>query len=223
MKPFFGDVKAADWRRPDGLLHVYVLPPPEVLAMADAYQQLMKPHHETGLVSLQPRAFLHYTVQLIDRHVTEITDDQLAALKSALDAEAGPVEPFELTAVHGVVGVHGVTIYTEPPTPLFTALNQRVRAAVAEALGPDAVPEQQYAPVPHLSAGYGLADADSDPLIRAVNGYRPTPVTLTVDQVHLLAVDQDRAAGTFSWKALHTVDLTGRRDLVHDETAGTAR
>ncbi|MFI5736078.1 hypothetical protein ACIA49_38550 [Kribbella sp. NPDC051587] len=37
--------------------------------------------------------------------------------------------------------------------------------------------------------------------------YRPKPVPFAADQVRLLAVDQDRVAGTFSWTSFAAIRL----------------
>ncbi|GAB3943715.1 hypothetical protein GCM10029976_066740 [Kribbella albertanoniae] len=92
-------------------------------------------------------------------------------------------------------------------SPEFTALVAAARAAISQVLGSDAVRPEGAGQRPHASLGYGLTNADSDPLIGDLNALDPAAVTFSVDQVHLLAVDQDLTAGIYTWRPLATIAL----------------
>jgi 2'-5' RNA ligase len=207
VKPFFAR-PATQWRHSGGKLHVYVVAPEPVRAQAAIYQAAMAPFGD--LVSLQPLEHLHFTVQMIERHhLVDTTPDDLAGLEARLRAELAGIEPFEMTTWPGLVGVHGVTLAVPPPVPGFAELVHRSRAAITHTFGSDAVAPLPKNWGPHLGLGYSLAAGDPDPLIRAVHDlrYTVTPVTFTVDAVVLVAVDQDRDRGTYTWTGGVTIPL----------------
>ncbi|MFD7161695.1 2'-5' RNA ligase family protein [Kribbella sp. NPDC059898] len=214
MRPFFTSVPAARWENQSGRLHVYVMPPEPVLQLADDFHAVMEPFGD--LVSVQPRRWLHLTVQMLHQHLDDTGPGQLAAIGSALRSRLAGLDPFELTAGPAVVGVHGVTLWIPPPTPEardgYGELVYRVREAATDVFGRDVLPAgtagAQPRPVPHIGLGYGLAAGDPDPLIRAVKDTWRAPVRFTVDQVVLVAVDQHPAAGTFTWLPLDKIALT---------------
>ncbi|HEV3361997.1 MAG TPA: 2'-5' RNA ligase family protein [Pseudonocardiaceae bacterium] len=204
MKDFFG-LGEARWRRSDGRLHCYIVPPAPVRELAAQYQQVMRQHE---IVSVQPPEWLHMTVQSIDRHRGEIDDGVVTELAEVLTARMTAIAPFPVTVGPAMVGVHVVSLFVPPPATALRKLMITTRDAVAEVLGGDAVPPISPRWAPHISLAYGRAAGSSDPLIRAVKDAWLAPVTFSVDAMHLvLAEPRD---GGYVWDTLQTLPLTGQ-------------
>ncbi|MFB6724849.1 2'-5' RNA ligase family protein [Kribbella sp. NPDC056345] len=197
-----------------GKLHVYVVAPEQVRQYVDDYHAMMRRH--TGLISVQPREFLHVTVQLLEAHADDVSAADIAALGAALRAELENLPTFELTLGPPVIGVHSLGLRSSGIVPAFTELVRHTRAAAEKILGPQALHDGGALQRPHASLGYGLADGDSDPLIGELNAlnFDRDPVRFTVDQVELLAVDQDATAGVYTWSKLNEIELAPSRARV---------
>lgn len=221
MKRFF-DTPPAEWASPRGKLHVYAVPPAPVQELAAEYHAAMRRHPR--LVSIQPPQWLHMTVQLIDVHQADVEPCVLDKLAAVLRTELAGVPVFHLTMGPAVIGVHGITLRTPPPADEFTALVQHTRTAITDVLGDAAVAPGGANQNPHASLGYGVAAGDSDPLIRDLNDLWRAPVTFAVDEVQLVAVDQDATAGIYTWTTLATIPLgTATAQIIDQRIAADAR
>jgi len=197
VKPFF-DLVPADWGGRDrGCLHLYVLPNRQVRDMAVAYQQVFDQRGIDGL-SRQPADHLHITVQklLVWRH--DLADEQVKALADTLRIHVARVPAWTAQVGPALVAGTSIGLDVTPDQP-WQQLRQAVRAAVTESLGEQALPRDGGAGRPHISLGYGLTDFDIDPHLAAINGLRLGRADLTIDRVVLVAVDQDRTAGAYTW------------------------
>jgi 2'-5' RNA ligase len=197
VQSFFATVPAARWRRPHGLLHLYALPGPDVAEMAQAYQQVLAARAVTGL-SRQPAGHLHMTVEQLLVYADELPDDRLEQLQAALAAHVAQVPAFTLTIGPALVSVHSITLDAVPDEP-WRVLRRAVRAAVTETLGPDAIPPMTGPGRPHITLGYATQQLNIEPHLGALNHVRLDRAVLRVDEIVLLAVDQDTDAGVYTW------------------------
>jgi hypothetical protein len=195
MKSFF---ESMTWPRSRGRLHVYALANAPVAAMARAYHEVLADRGVTANLPRQPDEFLHVTIEQIQRYVDDMTADELGTLTAALTEHIGAVPAFDLTV--GPIGVehHAIGLDAVPDEP-WQRLRQAVRAAAVEALGEDAVKPMHGPGAPHVSVSYATGEVDIMPHLRDLLRVRPGRATLPVDEVHLVAVEQDPAAGVYSW------------------------
>jgi 2'-5' RNA ligase len=208
MQSFFSRVPAARWPSPFGRLHVYAFAGPEVTTLTQAYQRLLAERGVTGL-SRQPAPFLHLTVEMLLPHVDDLTGEQLGRLRDALAEQIAALPAFELQVGPALLSLYSITLDAVPDEP-WQQLRQAVRTAATAALGDDAVPPQTRSSQPHVTIGYATGDTDIGPHVSALNDLRLPRAVLTVDEVHLVAVDQDPAAGIYTWPApLATFPLWG--------------
>jgi hypothetical protein len=84
-----------------------------------------------------------------------------------------------------------------------------VRGAVTDVLGAQALPEPGPNMVPHTSIGYGIADGDSGTITSTLQTVRIAPVEVPITALHLVAVQQHRAQGRFTWDHLAELPLAG--------------
>ena len=194
MKSFF---ESWTWPRPRGRLHVYALANPAVAAMADAYHGVLADGGVTGLAR-QPDEFLHVTIEQVQRYTEDLTGDQLTTLISTLGKHIAAVPAFDLTVGPALVYTHAITLDAVPDEP-WQQLRRAVRDAATEAFGADALRPMDSPGAPHITISYATADIDVESHLHAFYGGRFGRATLPVNEVLLLAVDQDPVAGVYSW------------------------
>lgn len=209
MRSFFETVPAARWPRSQGRLHVYAVADGAVAEMAATFQQLLAERGVTGL-SRQPAAYLHMTIEMIQRYVEDLTEDQLTGLRTALTARIAGVPAFDLQVGPALVAAHSITLDAVPDQP-WRQLRHAVRQAAVDALGADAVKPLAGPGRPHVTFGYAVTDVDIEPHLGALNNCRLGRATMPIEQVQLLAVDQNPSVGVYTWPAPLAVLPLGAR------------
>jgi 2'-5' RNA ligase len=207
VESFFQTVPAARWPRPNGRLHVYLLPDGATADYAEGYQQAVAAAGVAGL-AFQPREWLHMTVQMLDRYIDDLTQEQLGALSSELRARLAGVAPFDLSVGPALVSSTSITLDATPDEP-WRQLCQAVRAAAVASIGEDAVAPQSGHGRPHVTLAYATEHVDADKLYGPLNHHRAGRVTLRAGHAPLLAVHQDLARGVFTWDTIDTIPLGG--------------
>jgi hypothetical protein len=193
MRSFFA---SNTWPRSSGRLHVYAFANAPVGELAAAYHRVLTANGVTGLPA-QPAAFLHVTIEQVQRYVDDLTPAELAALSAALGKHIAAVPAFDLTVGPALVTSRGILLDAVPDEP-WSHLRQAVRAAAVETFGDDAVRPMSHPGAPHCTIAYATGPGAVDPediLLQA----RPGRAVLPVTEVHLVAVTQDPAAAAYSW------------------------
>ncbi|WP_344686406.1 2'-5' RNA ligase family protein, partial [Saccharopolyspora taberi] len=159
----------------------------------------------------QPLEFLHFTVQMLRVHRSEVSDGEIDELVDHLTKQVRKVAPFSLRVGPPQAGVHAVEMWVEPDAnglnPQWTNLVEHTRTAASSVFGPDALPPLGPNATPHTSLGYGVTNGDSGVLTSALKRTRQPLVEVPVEQVHLLAVTQRPEQGQFVWDSLATIEL----------------
>jgi hypothetical protein len=204
MKSFF---EAMTWPRSRGRLHVYAFGNAPVVAMADAYHQALGERGAAGL-RRQPAEFLHVTIEQIQRYEDDLTDDQLQDLSAALAKQVAAVPAFDLTVGPAWMAQSAIGLDAVPDEP-WRQLRRAVRDAAVRALGDDAVKPMDSPGAPHLTISYATEEVDVEPQV--LHRVRAGRATLPVNEVYLVAVDQDPVAGVYSWPGTIATLLLGPR------------
>lgn len=192
VKSFF---ESMTWPRSRGRLHVYAFANASVVTMADAYHRMLGEFGAAGL-RRQPDEFLHVTIEQIQRYEDDLTDDQLQDLSTALAKQVATVPAFELTVGPALMGRAAIGFDAVPDEP-WQQLRRAVRDAAVELLGDDAVKPMVGPGAPHITISYATEPVDLEPHV--LHRVRAGRATLPVNEVYLVAVDQDPAAGVYSW------------------------
>lgn len=210
MKSFFRRFDGATWPQ-QGRLHVYATGNAELQRVFDTYHQALSGTAEQHGLGLQPGRWAHFTVQMLLRAVAELSADERAILIQSLIAATAelPRLTLQVGASRGA-SEHAVELAVDSAVDdQWRAMVEAIRAAIADALGPDALPELGPNAVPHTSIGYGVGDGDSGALTSALNKVRLPSVSVPVDELHLVAVTQVPAEGRFTWDTIATLPLRG--------------
>lgn len=185
------------------LLHVYYLPDlGELAPLLDIYEPILGAAPELAPVE---RPWLHATLLKI---VPErgVVDQALVAsrLRDCLLRH----EPVSLTAGPAFVGASSVVLDLTPDTDW-----RRLRAAVAtvvdDVLGVGAA-RINAAERPHITLAYGIGDADSGVLQSQLRRATDQRCHLTLTQLDLVDVTQDRIAHMYRWTPVSGLRLAAR-------------
>lgn len=201
MQRFF-DRPDTHWRGLADCLHVYAVPAaddrvrPAFTAMTDAL---------TGVPGLghQPVKHLHMTVQRLDAFTSELDAAAADVLADRLASAAGAVRPFDLHFEAPEVTSHAIQAIASP-TSEWRVLTLAVRRAVVEAGLESTLTDPP--PAPHYTLAYGTEARPDDelmPLLRRIG----RPSSARVDSISLVAVNQDRHAGSFQFVVLREFPL----------------
>ncbi len=197
MKSFFENMEP--WRKPEGSLHLYVLPNEEETDRLIEAQAAL-----TGIddLPLMPASYLHCTVQRLAQFDEDITQAQYTRLGDALADLCSGLSPFELAlgapqADDVAVGCWG------NPSDDWDHLVHGCRETVAESWGGEA-PASPAAP--HVSLAYAKGPVDDDVVATRLAESEQLG-TVYVGTLHLVSVTVRPERGTFDFTELANWDL----------------
>ncbi|ABW14900.1 conserved hypothetical protein [Parafrankia sp. EAN1pec] len=148
---------------------------------------------------------LHMTVQGV-AFADELTAETVAAIGKAADERCADIEPFTLT-VGPIAAYTGGTFLRASPWQPVAELRERLRAAIGDVLGADAVPDEPARFKPHISVTYCNATPPADEVIHRLSDLRrQQPISVPVGGVDLLELRRDSHA--YRWDVRHHTDLT---------------
>jgi 2'-5' RNA ligase len=179
---------------------------PSLHRLAAAYQEALRPL--SGLHPVPPQ-WLHLTMQSAG-YTDEITAARLAASTAEVHHCLADLQPFELTFHRPHVLREAIVLPPEPVAPVHM-LYERIRKALAAALGSDAVrnsPEQARGYRPHVSIAYSSINAPAAPYVEALGSVEPEPAVLTVRSAQL--IEQERCLDPdwlYRWELVDTAAL----------------
>lgn len=205
---FFQQVESRSTPWPAGRvdLHWHALFPAEVVD-----RQLVAPYreitHRPGLAPV-PARWVHLTV-LHAGPLADYRDGEVDAIVQRVRDRCAGIEPFELVVDRPVVGRVAIECQARPGAPArrLWEMTARVDADVTGGRFPR-LPADYY---PHVSLAYGTSGeshqtgADRVALKRDLSDHPGEPVTLTVDQLVLVAQVHDRRHIT--WTPMATAPL----------------
>lgn len=199
MRDFFQHLT---WPRPDGALHLYVLPDrsPILDAFSDAQARL------AGIdgLPLMPLPWLHLTLQGLGRFDDAVTQAELSRFGAALGDAVAEIEPFELTFDTPVVRELAVEC-SAAPSAGWDALVTAARAAITT-VWPGELPNPPHGP--HLSLAYATGDVDDTLVTERLAGVSALG-SLLVDRVELVSVTARPEMGIFDFTTLAGQELSG--------------
>lgn len=202
----FFDLPSTRWRQLSGCLHLYAWPESHAPVRAD-FARMSASLERISALGLQPEQFMHVTMQRFDAYDSDLSSPAWRALVDALPGVMAAHRPFTLEFAHPRAMSHAVEAIGAV-TPEWTSLMADIHAAVEECGLASVLTEPPRAP--HFTIAYGLADTDAA-LVDAALAAAAVPTSFGLDRVALVSVDQDRRAGTFSFRPLASWALGKRR------------
>lgn len=196
MRSIFEPLRTS-WDSLAGSVHVYALPGWDAAVVQPWHDAISR----TGVCVVQPVPFLHATVQRTPVFLPTPRPGALDRFATALTSIARGRAAFAVPLRRPAVMSTAVCA-TGDRTPEWHAIVTEIRAASAAAFPGRPMPAGPHAP--HVSLGYARAEADDAPLASAFAALDNVPWTgsLAVGALHLLSVDADEDAGTFTWTSL---------------------
>lgn len=195
--PFF-DQPAASWRSDKGCLHLYVQPAADAPILGDFARMAAQLSGISGL-GIQPVEYMHLTLQRFDAFTHDLSDERWRRLLRILPEVLRAHSPFAVTFAPPGPNSHAVEAVGQP-SPEWESLLADVRAAVADCGLARALTAPPSAP--HYTVAYSIdrtVDAEAESALAPV----ATATKLAIEQVMLVAVDQDPDAGSFSFERLY--------------------
>ena len=176
-------------------LHIYALPAPDLRSALEERQRVLEAF---DYCSTQPADYLHATVQQFAVTSDEVSPEEMDAFMARLESLAAETEPFsvelsEPEADDYSLGVRGTI------TPSWAKLTAAVRDAAADTINKgQPLPGAPFSP--HLTLGYAVAQGSTKLIQQASDQLRaPALPSLTINEMHFIAVHQDVHRGTFTW------------------------
>lgn len=154
-----------------------------------------------GITPVPPK-WLHLTMQGVgfaDRVPVADLDEIALAAESRLARSS----PFKVTIGPAVVDPETVQLPVTPVAPLQD-LRDRLRAAIGDVWGPDAIPELPQLN-PHISLGYWNTPAPIAPLIIQLAEAPAATATTTISAVSLINLNRDHQM--YEWTPIKTLCL----------------
>ncbi|MGW4378961.1 2'-5' RNA ligase family protein [Kitasatospora sp. NPDC004531] len=213
MQPFTPQFQGTDWPAEGArVLHVYLVPDlnlnPELAQLVAQCHRAMADHPITLMTT-----YLHSTVEMIaDTTSDAITPAERQALIDALHRHLAGTAPIRATAGSPATNSAGSYLDLHPDHP-FDDLRRRVRAAITETRGPEAL--RHRGGRPHITLGYAHDTADSDTLQNTLRRISPSHVPVAFTEVRLVDAlwhrrprPDGRTAWELTWEDIAAIPLT---------------
>ena len=177
--------------RPGRLIYTWHLTfedAPELHRLAAAYQRQLEPLSGLNLVPLQ---WLHLTVQGVG-YTDDVDTDTLHAVTTSVQERLASFPAFETTFSRPVIFAEAIVLPPAPSEP-FRDLLATIRDGMADALGPDRVPngpEQTPGFRPHVSLAYGSSEHSARPYRAALDAIHPEPASAQITRATLITQDR---------------------------------
>ncbi|MDO5735711.1 MAG: hypothetical protein Q4P15_04495 [Propionibacteriaceae bacterium] len=197
MESFFARMEP--WRKPEGSLHLYVLPGEDETERFTAAQSTLT---DIEHLPLMPEAYLHCTVQRLAQFDDEVSQSQYTRLGEALEAFCSGMPAFDLQFRSPQADDVAVACWAAD-SPAWDALVSGCRDVVTDTWGvaPPAPPAS-----PHLSLAYAKGAVPHDLVESRVADVTPLG-TVHVSRLHLVSVTVRPERGTFDFTSLANWDL----------------
>lgn len=187
------------WRKPEGSLHLYVLPNDDEREILFEVQQSLIGVDE---LPMMPAGYLHATVLRLAQFDEDVSQKEYSRLGETMDEFCATLHPFDLHFGRPLPDDVALSCWA-PSTAAWEQLLGGCRATVAGTWGM----EPFAAPVgPHVSLGYAKGRVDDALLAEKLEGVCG-PGPLHVAKLHLVSVTVRPELGTFDFIQLANWDL----------------
>lgn len=167
----------------------------DVHRLVDDYQRALARFDTLDVI---PRQWRHMTMHGIG-HQAEVSDSDLDRVISATTDRLRSFRPIDVTFDRAVIFKEAVALRPDQPQQLST-LRDQLRAAMAELSSDGRIPEQVEGFRPHISIAYSNADADGEPIRRALDAAPAEPATLRLTHVSLIRLHRDHRI--YEWQTV---------------------
>ncbi|GAB3922129.1 hypothetical protein GCM10029976_010160 [Kribbella albertanoniae] len=167
----------------------------ELHRLVDTYQAELARHPGLDLI---PHQWLHLTMQGVG-HTADVTTDQVGILIAAAQARLAALAPATVEFHRPVIRPEAIVLPALPPTEI-DRIRTAVRASIADALGPDSVPDRADGFQPHVTLAYSSSSQPAEAITSAIESISSEPVQISVPTATLIELHRD--SRMYEW---HTV------------------
>ncbi|WP_112243326.1 2'-5' RNA ligase family protein [Kribbella monticola] len=168
-----------------------------VVGLANSYADVLA--QLPGITPVPPR-WLHLTMQGVG-FTDRVPDADLDEIALATESRLARCSPFQVTVGPAVVDPETVQLPVTPVAPLQD-LRNRLRAAIGDVWGPDAIPENPQLN-PHISLGYWNTPAPAAPLRALLSQSPATTATTTIAAISLITLHRNHQV--YEWTTRKTL------------------
>ena len=153
-----------------------------------------------------PARWLHLTLQGIG-FTDEVNRADVDAIADAAQDHCATLAPFTITLGPARVDPEALLLPVRPVEPVIR-LRAAIRAAIADAWGPDNVPEDPHGYRPHVSLAYSNTAGPAEPITQRLAAQSVTAAEITVHRATL--IDLNRNHHAYEWNDIATAELGTR-------------
>jgi 2'-5' RNA ligase len=150
-----------------------------------------------------PQQWLHMTMQGVG-FVEDVATAQVDALLEAARSRLGEMQPLKVRFQRPVIRPEAIALPPDPVEPV-QGIRRTVRAAIADAFGPDGVPDNADGYQPHISLAYVSTPQPAITTLDAINRVTADPADLTINAVSLIEMHRDNRM--YEWQTVEAVPL----------------
>ncbi|MFE9597141.1 hypothetical protein [Streptomyces hokutonensis] len=208
MKPFVPVYRGKPWVSGVSVLHLYVVPDPEVDKDLLALIAACRPVLDDYPIWCLPDDLVHITIEMDAAAPShQISTAQRAALIAELEVLLADFRSFTVLCGSPIANRTGALLDAYPDVGI-RALQNLAGAALRRVHDTPAI--ALHGGRGHMALGYAYETADSDPLQSGLRAITPSHATLAVSRLHLLDV---------RWTAHHEPDGSVRWEMTWEPVA----
>jgi len=153
-----------------------------------------------------PARWLHLTMQGIG-FTDEVNRADVDAIADTAREHCTVLAPFTIALGPARVDPEALLLPVRPVEPVIR-LRAAIRAAIADAWGPDNVPEDPHGYRPHVSLAYSNTAGPAEPITQRLAAQSVTAAEITVHRATL--IDLNRNHHAYEWNDIATAELGTR-------------
>lgn len=163
--------------------------------LVDTYQAEIAGHDGFDPI---PRKWLHLTMQGVG-HTADIAPDQLDTLIATAQTKLAALDPVKVGFHRPVIRPEAIALPALPPTEA-DRIRTAVREAIADALGPDAVPDRADGFQPHVTVAYSSGAQPAGAITAGLESISTAPVDVQIRAISLIELHRDNRM--YEWQTV---------------------
>lgn len=132
-------------------------------------------------------------------HTSDITTEQLETLIEAAQKRLAAIQPAAVQFHRPVIRPEAIVLPALPPTEA-DRVRTALRAAIADTLGPDAVPERPDGFQPHVTVAYSSSTQPAEKITDAIESIATSPAEVPIKTASLIELHRDQKM--YEWRTI---------------------
>lgn len=168
---------------------------PDLHQLVNQYQAAL-----SGISGLDPvpREWLHLTMQGVG-HVEDLDGETIDGIVTSARRRLAGLAPISVEFHRPVIRPEAIALPAIPPTAV-DQIRATVRSAIADHLGPEAVPDNAQGFQPHVTLAYSSTVQPARDTEAALAAIQPAAVTTAIPSASLIEMHRDRRM--YEWRTI---------------------